>query len=77
MLPDADIMERIDTAQLEQRKPEVKDFSHIEAILQAGWQEIYKALDDEHKRAFWRSFIHTIEVEWNKDKKEIKNIIFF
>ena len=73
----ADIMERIDTAQLEQRKPEMKDFSHIEEILQAGWQEIYKALDDEHKRAFWRSFIHTIEVEWNKETKEIKNIIFF
>ena len=73
----ADIMERIDTAQIEQRKPATQDFSHIETILQKGWKEIYKTLDDEHKRAFWRSFIQSIEVEWNKEKKEIKNIIFF
>lgn len=71
-----ELMKRIELAQTEE-KPEVKDFSHIEEILRKGWKGIYKALDDEHKRAFWRSFVQSIEVEWNKDRKEIKNIIFF
>lgn len=28
-----------------------------------GWQEVYKKLDDEHKRAFWRKILRTIEID--------------
>lgn len=53
------------------------DFSKIESVLVDGWQNIYENLDDEHKRAFWRSFISEIHVNWEGDTKEIKEVIFF
>ena len=54
-----------------------KDFSHIKKILSGGWKGIYEALDNEHKRAFWRSFVKEIHMEWGASKKDIKDIIFF
>lgn len=33
-----------------------------------GWEEIYCKLDDEHKRAFWRRIIRTIEIDRNTHK---------
>ena len=53
------------------------DFSHIKAILSEGWEAIYKAMDNDHKKAFWRSFIKEIRITWTKERKEIKDIDFF
>lgn len=53
------------------------DFSHIKAILSEGWEAIYKDLDNDHKRAFWRSFVKSIYINWSKERKEIKDIDFF
>ena len=53
------------------------DYSHIKAILTEGWEGIYKAMDNDHKRAFWRSFIKDIYLDWSKEHKEIKEIKFF
>ena len=53
------------------------DFSHIKAILSDGWEAIYNDLDNDHKRAFWRSFVKSIYINWSKERKEIKDIDFF
>lgn len=53
------------------------DFSHIKAILNEGWESIYKEMDNDHKKAFWRSFIKDIHLNWSKEHKEIKDIDFF
>lgn len=73
-----DLMDKIHAAENEQAElNQEPDYEKIQAVLSNGWQEIYKELDGEHKRAFWRSFIEEIQVVWSKDKKEIKDIIFF
>ena len=38
---------------------------------------IYKALDDDHKRSFWRSFVKEIHIKWSKENKKIEDVIFF
>lgn len=53
------------------------DYSHIKAILSEGWESIYKAMDNDHKKAFWRSFVKDINIDWSKEHKEIKDIKFF
>lgn len=53
------------------------DFSHIKAILSEGWEAIYKAMDNDHKKAFWRAFIKDIHLDWSKEHKEISDIEFF
>ena len=53
------------------------DFTHIKAILSEGWEAIYKAMDNDHKKAFWRAFIKDIHLSWSKEHKEIKDIEFF
>lgn len=73
----ADLAERLEKAKATENEPQTKDFSKIEHILCDGWKEIYHALDDTHKRAFWRSFIDEIEVDWLSEEKQIKNIRFF
>lgn len=73
----AELMELLEEAEAEQKQVIVKDFSKIEAVLRSGWEEIYNALDDEHKRAFWRSFIRSIEINWTTQKKEITRVNFF
>lgn len=72
-----DLMQQLELAEQEQKEVPVKDFSKIEDILHSGWKEIYKALDDEHKRAFWRSFIASIEINWTTEIKEITKVSFF
>lgn len=69
-----ELMQKLEEAESEQGIVEVKDFSKIETILKAGWREIYKNLDETYKRAFWRSFVKSIEVN---DKKEIVRVNFF
>ena len=73
----AELMELLEKAQAERTEVVVKDFGKIEAILQGGWKEIYNSLDDEHKRAFWRSFIHSIDINWTTNTKEITSVNFF
>ena len=53
------------------------DFGHIKAILSDGWETIYKAMDNDHKKAFWRAFVKDIHLNWSKEHKEIKDIDFF
>ena len=59
------------------KKEEPADFSHIRKTLSGGWKVIYEALDNDHKRAFWRSFVKEIHIEWSKSKKDVKHIEFF
>lgn len=73
----AELMAKLEEAEAEQKQVIVKDFSKIEGILQAGWKEIYNNLDEEHRRAFWRSFIQSIEIDWTTEKKEIARVNFF
>lgn len=73
----AELMQKLEEAEAEQKQIIVKDFSKVEAILQSGWKEIYNALDDEHKRSFWRSFIKAIYIDWTTEKKEITSVDFF
>lgn len=73
----ADLMEQLEKAEAEQGKVVIKDFTKIEAILQDGWRAIYDKLDDAHKRAFWRSFIKSVEVYWTTERKEIISVNFF
>lgn len=73
----AELMEKLEAAEAEQGNVELKDFSKIEAILHSGWREIYNNLDDAYKRAFWRSFIQSIEIDWTTKKKEITRVNFF
>ena len=70
----AELLEKLEAAEAERKQVPVKDFSHIEATLHEGWQAIYNDLDDEHKRAFWRSFISSIETNW---EKTIERVNFF
>lgn len=53
------------------------DYSHIKAILSEGWESLYLAMDNDHKKAFWRSFVEDIYLNWSKDHKEISDIKFF
>lgn len=73
----AELMELLEKAQAEQNEVKVKDFSKIEAILHSGWEAIYNDLDDAYKRAFWRSFIQSIEIDWSTERKEITRVNFF
>lgn len=71
------------TAQIEAANSEIAelseapDFEKIKSIIGQGWKGIYFELDDEHKRAFWRSFVEEIVVDWRKEHKEILDIKFF
>lgn len=58
-------------------KEEPMDFSRIKGTLSGGWKGIYEALDNEHKRAFWRSFVKEIQIDWGASKKDIEDIVFF
>lgn len=73
----AELLEKLEQARAERETIVVKDFSKIEATLHSGWKTIYKSLDDAHKRAFWRSFVESIEVEWGLTEKKIKGVDFF
>ena len=73
----ADLMAKLEKAEADQGEAEAKDFSKIEAILHSGWREIYNNLDDAYKRAFWRSFVQSIEIDWSDSKKEISRVNFF
>ena len=73
----AELLEKLERAEAAQVAVKVKDFGAIEAILHSGWETIYNELDDAYKRAFWRSFIKSIEIDWSTDSKEITRVNFF
>lgn len=71
----AELTEMLSKAEEEQGEESTVDFEKVEGILQSGWQGIYDALTDENKRAFWRSFIKSIEIK--PDGKQIQRVNFF
>lgn len=73
----AELMELLEKAEAERSEVPMKDFSAIEAVLHDGWRAIYNNLDDAYKRAFWRSFVRSIEFDWTTSKKEITRVNFF
>lgn len=73
----AELLEKLETAEAEQGTVIVKDFSKIDAILQDGWKAIYNNLDEAYRRAFWRSFVQSIEINWTTKTKEIARVNFF
>lgn len=73
----AELMDKLAKAEAERGEVTTTDFSKIEEVLELGWRSIYRNLDDEHKRAFWRSFVQSIEIEWTTEKKEITRVNFF
>lgn len=73
----AELIAKLEKAEAEQGTVEIKDFSKIDNILHSGWEGIYNNLDDAYKRAFWRSFIQSIEIYWTTEKKEIVRVNFF
>ena len=73
----AELIEELEKAEENQSNIVVKDFSKIEGILQEGWKEIYNNLDDAYKRAFWRSFVQSIEVHWTTEEKKITAVNFY
>ena len=73
----AELMEKLEKAETERGEVAVKDFSKIDAILHDGWRAIYDNLDDAYKRAFWRSFVQSIEINWTTETKEIVRVNFF
>ena len=61
----------------EEKTEEARDLTHVRGRLEGGWKEIYAALDDEHKRSFWRSIIESIEIDWEGNEKRVREITFF
>ena len=73
-----ELMAKIDEANEEQSVLHSEpDYEKIKQILSGNWKETYSQLDAEHKRAFWRSFIAEIQLEWTKDVKRVADIKFF
>lgn len=73
----AELMQKLELAEAEQEKIPVKDFKKVEAALCDDWKNIYSTLDDAHKKAFWRSFIRSIEINWTTENKEVTRVNFF
>ena len=71
-----ELMEKLQLAEQEQQQPSLKDFEKIEAVIKSGWREIYKELDNEHKKAFWRNLISSIEIDWSGKVKQITKVDF-
>ena len=70
---------KLEAAQAEEPE-QPKDFSGIEKTFSGNWLDIYNALDEEHKRAFWRRHIQSIEIDWSvagRGRKKITKVNFF
>lgn len=76
-----ELVEKIEAAQQKHTEVIKQDFSKAEAALSEGWKNIYSKLDNAHKRAFWRSFIESIEIDWTSGHrqrdKRITKVNFF
>ena len=73
------LLVKLEEAESETVEVVKQDFSKAEAALADGWEGIYNALDDAHRRAFWRSFISSIEInaDWAMGNMKIEKINFF
>jgi DNA invertase Pin-like site-specific DNA recombinase len=71
------LLDKLALAEAEKATSTPTDFSKLDAILHDGWEEIYKTLNEENKRAFWRSFIVSMTPDWDGEEKSMKDIIFF
>ena len=69
------LMAKLEEAQAEAEEVVKHDFSKAEAALAGDWRTIYDALDDAHKRSFWRSFIESIEIDWSGKGQAGKKIV--
>lgn len=69
-----ELTEKIEAAQQKQTEIIKQDFSKAESALSDGWKTIYNSLDNEHKRAFWRSFVEEIEIDWSGHRQSDKRI---
>lgn len=69
------LMAKLEEAQAEVTEVVKQDFSKAEAALAGDWKTLYAALDDAHKRAFWRSFIESIEIDWSGKGQAGKKIV--
>lgn len=73
-----ELMAKIEEAHEEQSAlHDEPDYEKIQQMLTSDWKEIYSALETEHKRSFWRSFIDEIHVEWTTNVKRVIDIKFF
>lgn len=72
------LMAQIEEAQAERESlHDEPDYEKIKQIISGDWKKLYEALDADHKRSFWRSFIDEIHIEWTKDTKRVIDINFF
>lgn len=53
-----------------------EDYSSLDAFLDEQWKATYVTLDNEHKRAFWRSFIKAIHPLYDPQFTAIRDIDF-
>lgn len=75
-----DLTHKIHEARAERSSTPTYDYTHVEEVLSGDWKAIYRELDPEHRRAFWRSFVEEIHLDWqigNGARKQIKDIKFF
>ena len=73
-----ELMQKIEEANAEEAElHEGPDYEKIQQTLSDDWKGIYQSMDAEHKRAFWRSFVEEIRIEWTKDVKRVSDILFF
>lgn len=70
------LIEQLEFAEKERHQPHTQDFEKVESVLTSGWHEIYDALDDAHKSAFWRNIIASIEIDWDSKVKRITKVDF-
>lgn len=72
----AELIAKIEELQKVRPIEKKKNFKNVEKILCDGWQDTYLKLSDANKRAFWRSFIKSIHLQWTTETKEIVDIEF-
>lgn len=75
-----ELVAKIEAAQQKHTEVIRQDFSKAEAALSGEWKDIYKSLDNAHRRAFLRSFVESIEIDWSGHRqrdKQIKRVNFF
>lgn len=72
------LIQQLEAARAEQSDlRDTPDYAKIERRLSDNWKDIYRTLTPDRKRAFWRSFITTIDLDWTKTTKRIRDIQFF
>ena len=69
-----DLMEQLRLAEAERGADVPRDYSEALEVLSGNWKESYQILDDEEKRAFWRSVIDYVVPDWSGNVKKLKHI---